>query len=188
MFDPLAHLNGPVPNYLQELLSISRKRDLERFVREIEITMGDFVTLVWNAPSIGYWHGIQHREFRPADARFDAELLRVPDSEKRRRSLRRVVGQINRILSQRRLLAAHIFWDSDRWHIFYFDQRDRQSSDNHSQHGPHIHFVNFLWPNHDPLKLWEALRDAETRVSGALHIRYDPQEPEIPSGSPLPLP
>ena len=183
MFDPFAHLNRPVPNYLQELLGISRKRELERFVREIEITKHDFVTLVWNASSIGYRHDIQHHEFRPAGARFDADLLRVPDAEQKRRNLRTVVGQINRIFEQRRLLTAHIFWNLERWHVFYFDQRDMQSLDNHWEHGSHIHFVNFLWRNYDPEKLWEALQEAETRVGGKLHIRYDSQKPDIPSGS-----
>jgi hypothetical protein len=188
VFDLFAHLNRPVPNYLQELLSISKKSDLEKFARDIEITNHDFVTLVRNAASIGYLHDLQHHEFLPTDARFDADLLRGPDKEQRRRNLRRVLGQINRIFNQRRLFTAHIFWNSERWHVFYFDQRDRQSSNNHWEHGPHMHFVNFLWRNYNPAKLWETLQEAETKVRGKLHIRYDPQEPEIAPGSPLPLP
>lgn len=188
MFDLFAHLEGPVPSYLQELLSISKKSELEKFVRGIEITKRDFVTLVANAPSIGYLHDIKHHEFRPPDARVDVDLLRGPDKEKSRKSLRTVVAQLNRMFDQRRLLTAHAFFNSSRWHIFYFDQRDRKSTPNHWEYGPHIHFVNFLWPNYDPVKLWEAFRESGTRVKGRLHIRFDPQEPETPTGSLLPLP
>jgi hypothetical protein len=38
-----------------------------------------------------------------------------------------------------------------------------------------MHFVNFLWPNYDPAKLWESLQEAESDVGGNLHIRCDPQ-------------
>lgn len=182
MLEFLAHLDRQVPSYLQELLSISTKRDLEKFVREIKITKDDFVTLVWNAPSIGYLHDIQYREFRPADAHFEADLLREPHEEQRRQNFRKVVGQLSRIFDQRRLLTAHIFLNSERWHVFYFDQRDRQLSGNHWKHGPHMHFVNFLWPNYDPAELWETLQEAETKVRGKLHIRCEPDEPAISSG------
>src|SRR5689334_2071270 len=130
MFDLFAHLNRPVPNYLQELLCISKKSELEKFAKEIEITKRDFVTLVSNAASIGYLHDLQYHEFRPSDARLDADPGK---------NLRRFVGQMNRIFDQRRLFTAHIFLNSERWHVFYFDQRDRQSFANHWQHGSHIH-------------------------------------------------
>ena len=187
MLELFAHLNRPVPNYLQELLSISKKSELEKFARKIEITIRDFSTLVWNATSIGYLHDIQYHEFRPPDARFEADLLGEPDEEQRRQNLRKVVGQLSRIFDQRQLLTAHVFWNSERWHVFYFDQRDRQSSDNHWEHGPHMHFVNFLWPNYDPAKLWETLQEAETRVRGKLHIRCEPDEPQLSSGMITPV-
>ncbi len=175
-----------MPSYLQELLSISKKRELRKFVRGIEITKRDFVTLVWNAPSIGYGHDIQYHQFLPEGVGLNIDLLRGPDKEQRVRNLKTVVGQLNTVFEQRRLLTAHIFINDSRWHVFYFDQRDQQPDQ--WAHGPHMRFVNFLWPNYDPFELWETLKLAETRVQGKLHIRYDPQEPETPAGSPLPLP
>jgi hypothetical protein len=44
MFDPLAHLNRPIPDYLRQLLGISNKSELEKFAKRIMITMEDFST------------------------------------------------------------------------------------------------------------------------------------------------
>jgi hypothetical protein len=90
---------------------------------------------------------------------------------------------VNRLFHQRRLFTAHIFINSERWHVFYFDQRDMESSDNHWRHDPHINFVNFLWPNYNAADLWTTLRKAETEFNGKLHVRYEPQEPHEASPS-----
>src|SRR5262245_1510966 len=58
---------------------------------------------------------------------------------------------------ERRYLVGHIFFTPDlsKWHFFYFDQRDLQEREpNHWQGGSHIHFINWLWPQHDAQSLW----------------------------------
>jgi hypothetical protein len=60
-------LNRPVPAYLQTLLSISKKSELRKFVKQIVISRQDFVMLVWNPAAVGYYHNIKSREFRPDD-------------------------------------------------------------------------------------------------------------------------
>ena len=57
-----------------------------------------------------------------------------------------------------------------------------QTSANHWRDGSHIHFVNFLWPNYDPAKLWDMLKEPETRVKDSFHIRYVPEEIEEDEG------
>jgi hypothetical protein len=188
MYDLFAHLRGPIPDYLQELLSISKKNELRKFAKQIEIRRRDFTTLVWNASTLGYRHEIQYHEFRPDDASLEADwdFSRSEDG-KLTPQAKRTIKMIRRIFEQRRLLTAHIFFNQQRWHIFYFDQRDMDASgQNHWKHGSHIHFVNDLWPNYDPQDIWNLLKRAETTVGGNLHIRYDPGETE--ESTPLPYP
>src|SRR5437870_4534059 len=65
VFNPFAHLEVPIPDYLVQLLAIDNKAALEKFCRKIEITERDFSVLIWNAASIGYFHAIQHYDFQP---------------------------------------------------------------------------------------------------------------------------
>jgi hypothetical protein len=189
MYDPFAQLRGPTPNYLQELLSISKKSELKKFAKQIEITQQDFATLVCNAAALGYYHEIKPREFRPADANLESDwVFGQSEDGKPTPETIRTIKKINQIFHQRRLLAAHIFINRQRWHIFYFDQRDMDaSSQNQWKHGSHIHFVNDLWPNYDPQVIWNLLELAKTPIKDSLHIRYDPQETED-SDSPIPFP
>jgi len=190
MYDPFAHLRRPIPDYLQELLRIPKKRELRKFARQIVIIRRDFATLVWNAATIGYSHDIKSREFRPDDPNLNRPWVfhRSRDG-KLTPEARRTIRGISQIFHQRRLLTAHIFFNPQRWHIFYFDQRDMAASgQNHWEHGSHIHFVNDLWPNYDPQDVWNLFELAETNVGGNLHIRYEAPAPEDLSGSPIDFP
>lgn len=187
MLHLFAHLDRPIPEYLQELLNFSKKSALEKFAKEIQITKRDFVTLVWNAVSIGYFHDLKSREFRPPKAELgeaDWDGFRNSKGGKLTPEAIRTVRKSNQIFHQRRLVTAHIFYNLQRWHIFYFDQRDMEATaQNHWKHGSHIHFVNDLWPNYTPLNVWDLFELPETNIKGKLHIRYDPQEPETSSDS-----
>ncbi len=127
----------------------------------------------------------EYRQFRPPNVDLGAtEAFRASKEGKPTPETIRTVRKINEVFHQRRLLTAHIFINQQRWHIFYFDQRDMEASaPNHWEHGSHIHFVNDLWPNYDPQDVWNLFELAETRVKGKLHIRYDPQEPDNSSDS-----
>jgi hypothetical protein len=70
--------------------------------------------------------------------------------------------------------VAHLFANTDRWHLFYFDQRDLDGAAvNHWTGGSHVHFVNDLWPEYAAGQLWSAFDDPKTSVAGKLHIRFD---------------
>ena len=59
------------------------------------------------------------------------------------------------------------------WHFFYFDQRDLAENDNHWQEGgPHIHLVNWLWPNLDGDLVWSDFVRNKEVPRQALHLRY----------------
>jgi len=167
VFNPFSELEVPVPTYLVEFLSIKNKAELEKFSRKIEITSHDFAVLVWNAASIGYQHAIQHHEFRPKHLEpTDADVVGL-----RNKNAQSFIRKISQIFKDRRVLVSHMFRNSTRWHLFYFDQRDREEGrQNHWKRGAHIHFVNDLWPGYDPEKLWDIFSRADASVGGKLHI------------------
>ena len=169
MFNPFAHLEVPVPAYLVELLSIDNKAALEKYSRKIEITGHDFAVLVWNAGSLGYYHAIQHHDFQPEHLQpTDADIAGL-----RSKNAQPFMRKINQIFKDRRLLVSHLFYNSARWHLFYFDQRDTdEDPQNHWKRGSHIHFVNDLWPGYDPQKLWDIFSQADASVGGKLHIPF----------------
>jgi hypothetical protein len=188
MYDPFAGVRYQIT--CKNCLGFRKKRELRKFARQIVIIRRDFATLVWNAATIGYSHDIKSREFRPDDPNLNRPWVfhRSRDG-KLTPEARRTIRGISQIFHQRRLLTAHIFFNPQRWHIFYFDQRDMAASgQNHWEHGSHIHFVNDLWPNYDPQDVWNLFELAETNVGGNLHIRYEAPAPEDLSGSPIDFP
>lgn len=166
MFNPFSQLEAPVPDYLVEFLAIKNKGELEKYSRKIEITSHDFAILIWNAASIGYQHARQTHEFRPKHLEpTDADVAGL-----RNKNGESFIRKISQILKDRRILVSHMFCNSERWHLFYFDQRDREEGRNHWKRGAHIHFVNDLWPGYDPKKLWDIFSRADASVGGKLHI------------------
>lgn len=192
MFDPFKHLRGEVPAYLQELLAIEKKAALESFCRTIEITQHDLCMLIFNSEGIGYAHDIQHHEFRPSHLEpTDEEVasMQSHSTGEDRASLRRkFVRKISQIFKERRLFVAHTFFNSERWHAFYFDQRDRSAEPgNHWKGGAHLHFVNHLWPEYDLGTFWRSTNEDNPKFRGSLHITYKPDADEgLPSSVPLP--
>jgi len=76
---------------------------------------------------------------------------------------------------ERRYLVGHIFFTPslEQWHFFYFDQRDLEKREpNHWQGGPHIHFINYLWPQHNAQSLWSKFVSSNVQMGGSLHIRF----------------
>jgi hypothetical protein len=172
MFDPFAHLSGPVPDYLKQLLAIQKKAALEAFCRTIEITQHDLCVLIVNAGRIGYRHDMHHHQFRPAHLESTEAEVASPDRQK-------FLRKVSQIFAERRLFVAHTFFNDARWHAFYFDQRDHVArSDNHWRGGPHVYFVNDLWPEYTLENFWDSANEPSPKFRETLHIRYkaDPEK------------
>ena len=87
----------------------------------------------------------------------------------------KAVNKIDTIFNQRRLLSGHMFFNANLsdWHFFYFDQRDFATGSNRWKKGPHIHFLNKLWPNQTAQGVWkEFCSSPKPRIHAALHIRF----------------
>jgi hypothetical protein len=68
-------------------------------------------------------------QFRPDDPNVNRPwVFNRSEDGKLTPETRRTIRTINQIFHQRRLLTAHIFFNPQRWHIFYFDQRDMDAS------------------------------------------------------------
>lgn len=170
-----------VPEYLSEMLEIEKKSELDKYCRKIVIYQKDFVKLIHCSQTIGYIHQIKSNDFvpshlNPTDMERNA-LSSCKAGETLEGDARKYFSKISQIFEKRRLLVAHIFYNKKKWHLFYFDQRDiEEMKGNHWKEGTHIHFVNYLWPQHSINELWKIFDEASAKVSSKLHIRYIPQK------------
>jgi len=166
-----------VPDYFVELLEIEKKSELIKFCKELIVYKKDFVKLIVNSRKIGYLHEIKYNDFvpihlDPTDEEFEA-LQAVDKPGKLEGKAKKFMSKIGQIFVERRYLVVHVFYNELKWHLFYFDQRDiEKERRNHWKEGSHIHFVNYLWPNHDLGNLWEIFDKSNASVGGKIHIKY----------------
>ena len=169
-----------VPDYLQELLAIEKKSELKKFCKKITITQDDLIRLIFNSSTIGYLHARKHHEFVPKHLLPKGNELgalgHTPAGKILKADAKKCVNKISQIFKERRQLSAHVFYNDTKWHIFYFDLDDTDERSNHWKHGPHIHFVNYLWPNLDINNLCGLFDKVESSATGKLHIRYKDQD------------
>jgi hypothetical protein len=71
------------------------------------------------------------------------------------------------------MLTGHLFWNTQAWHFFYFDNHDQDRHTNHWAGGPHIHLINYLWPNRSAEAVWEEFCKGNPTMRGAVHIRFE---------------
>ena len=180
-FDYLLNLSfSGVPEYLQKMLEIDKKSELEKYCKSIVITQEDFARLVLSSHTMGYLHQIKYHDFVPSHLWPTDEERNALGLSKAGESLsapaKKFVSKISEIFNERRYLVAHIFYNQNKWHLFYFDQRDMENMrGNHWKEGVHVHFVNYLWPNYDINKLWENFDKKDASAGDKLHIRFQRQ-------------
>lgn len=178
--DLLRELEIDIPEYLKRIFEIEKKSDLEKYCKTITITQKDFVILVYNSYKLGYKHQIKYKNYvpdnlKPTDEEVNS-LSSIKQGEKLAGSAKRFISKIFATFDQRRYLVVHIFYNTDKWHCFYFDQRDIQNS--HWEKGCHLHFINYLWPNYNPNDVWTAFDKSNASFGDKLHIKFKPIERE----------
>ena len=175
-----------VPEYLRKMLEIEKKSELKKYCKKIVITKEDLVKLITNCYKIGYFHQIKYNDFLPPNLEPTDKERQAISSLKTGEILtgdaKKFANKLFQLFKQRRYLVAHIFYNKEKWHLFYFDQKDMEEmKGNHWQEGSHIHFVNYLWPQYNIDELWKIFDDSSATVGGKLHIRYKHQERYISS-------
>jgi len=141
--------------------------------------MDDFVNLidVCESYEIGLKHHTYQRDIisphlNPNENKFGFILnKRLLGSEQERKIFRKMF----QLFRERRYLVAHVFYvppGLKYWHFFYFDQRDILEKNNHWHYGPHIHFINYLWPEYTARGIWKQFTTGKSKLNKAIHIRW----------------
>lgn len=178
----------PVPEISQkfvELFAIQKKSELEQFCSGVVITEDELVDLFQWSRQIGYVHSSRHAEYQPTEAQLtehDLEALRSRDPAIRAQKLPKLMNKTDKLFNVRKRLSAHLFLNpSMKWHLFYFSLEDiADRCDNHwKQGGPHIHFINHLWPQYQLEQLDDLLfSDRKVKITGE-HIRFKPSDKRL---------
>jgi hypothetical protein len=173
---------------LLKLLMLRTKRELVVFSREAVVHSADFVALILatDAGAMPWTHLIHVRDYVPKHlALTDIDRVAIANAKPgpHTKETKKATNKIFQFFEERRYLVGHIFYNEELtdWHFFYFDQRDQDDEKHHWRGGPHIHFVNCLWPNLNPQKLWKDFCLESVTPKGALHIRYKQRELPEPS-------
>jgi hypothetical protein len=172
---------------LMKLFNFPTKSELEKHARTLTVHISDFVQLVDCCEFAGkpFEHHRFHRDHMPEHLATTKDERNSLFSSKVGTTLTgkalKAVNKVNQLFKERRYISAHMFIAPDgKWHCIYFDQRDINRDDQHWQHGPHIHFVNHLWPHLTAQGVWDELHSAKPKLRDALHIRWShPRMPEI---------
>jgi hypothetical protein len=165
---------------LLKLFTFDKKRELEKYCREVVIYSGDFVDFIvaCEMRRLPFLHKIHSGDHVPAHLHpTDQDLAALAANRvgSLQPSAQKAVRKIFQIFRDRRHLVGHIFYvpDLSEWHFFQFDQRDLEDErGNHWKEGAHIHFLNWLWPNYDAKTLWANFTSGKAKLNDSLHVRY----------------
>lgn len=139
-----------VPDDVLQLLSIEKKAALVKYCRGLTITKSALAALVFRASDLGYSYDRKTFEYVPGFLQRGADPPSTMANEDGSitKEGQKFANRIVSIFDQRRVFIAHLFYNADKWHIFYLDYDDIEDhGDNHWKGGPHVHFVNRLWAN-----------------------------------------
>jgi hypothetical protein len=157
---------GLVPAYLRELLNISKKSELKKLARKVEIRELDLRKLIMAAPFLNYRFEVKGKDFRDLELPQSSEVEAFRDLplDRQLKGLEKLKRKISEYSRRSRYLSAYAFVSSKQWHVFYFDQRDIEiGGDNQFKKGSHIHFVNSLWPRYTFDQVWRLLDERRRR-------------------------
>jgi len=162
---------------LLRILEIDKKSVLSKYCKNLSIHGNDFADLISWADERNpiYRHKIYYREIVPDDLQPLLNSLPNVQYDKinalQQSNLLRKLAQVVKV---RRQLVGHMFHNRDvtLWHFFYFDQRDTLENGNHWEHGSHVHFINYLWPNRDAVYILKEFLEEKPFIRGSLHIRF----------------
>ena len=168
-------LHPEVPKVFANLFAIEKKSDLLSFCNGLSVTDHEFCELAVNCGSLGYQHSPKWREYVPQKlTEKDFDVFRTNNSMDEKACFLKFRSKVKAIFNERRYVAAHFFISpTGKWHLMYFDFRDMDIKNKpHWFGGPHIHFVNYLWPEHNPETLWAKFDQRRQHISGNVHISF----------------
>ena len=164
-----------------KLFTFTKKRELERYCRDLVIYQRDFVDFILTCEmgQAPFLHLIHYGDYQPEDAQLtedDLAALATNPVGPLEPAAQKTVCKMGHLFNVRRYLVGHIFYvpDLSEWHFFQFDQRDLEDTRrNHWKEGAHVHFINWLWPNHDAKTLWENFTSGKAKMNDSSHVRFN---------------
>ena len=166
------------------LLNAEKKADAQKICRSLVVNDKDLadLILVGIAGALEPYIYVKHfSEYQPEHLSLKNQELGAigrngvgPLAPKARKAL----NKITQLFVDRRLFCAHLFHEPShkRWHLFYFDQRDRSSDGNHwKAGGPHIHYSRESLTRGSLQEVWRAVCQMPPELPNSLYIRYKPR-------------
>lgn len=171
-----------VPEKFIKLFGFKKKKEVNRYCRELTVTHEEFALLATNFEQIGMSHKRHHFEHVPKE-------LKTSEDEKiafrvnglgafASKSAIKFIQKISATFKQRKNINAHLFEGEGGWHLFWFTFDDINAGATgkapHWSGGDHIHYTSSLW-GHDLMKIWMQIQEGKYSIAGT-HIRYlDPR-------------
>ena len=150
-----------IPEKLIELLGYSKKSKLIAYCKRTTISENELFLLLHNASLLGYSLRSKFPQYIPDNLPW-SDIGEEP---------RKAINKLNTFFEQRKYYMIHMLEKNEKWHCFYYTSHDM---DGHQwEHGPHLHFVNYLWSNYRKRQVWESFDNRKHSVSGQ-HIRLIP--------------
>ena len=168
-----------IDGILRIVTTAKNKNDLGKLCKNTVITQDAFAEFirVYQAKVLPWNHLISYRDFLPKYLEFTLkDSSNFPDLSIGPPEKEQVKTMMKwyQLLRDRRYLVGHMFYSPDHrnWQFFYFDNRDLNRYDNHYKCGPHVHLINYLWPEHTPATIWKKFTDGNPNMKGAVHIQF----------------
>lgn len=166
---------------LLKLFSLERKKDVEKYCRDLVIKSEDLADIILAGRISGlrpYLYNVHFSETVPEylnPTEQDFAALTSNGVGKMSRGARKTANKISEIFNQRRLFSAHLFYAPSHkfWNLFYFDQRDVDSMSNHWVSGPHIHYSRESFCREPLQEVWRNVCNSPPVPPSGIHIRYD---------------
>jgi len=158
-----------VPEKLKFMLEIDQLADVRKYLSQQLVSEYELFLLIHNCKQIGWSHRSKFPEYVP-----DHLLITEKDqSDLDRAELKPIARKFTSTMEERRRIHVHLFEKDAMWHCFYFSYDDLQDgSASHWAHGPHLHFVNHLWPKYSSDEVWALFDTRHTKISGTVHVRF----------------
>lgn len=159
-----------VPPTLTALLQLTKKSKVIAYSKRIFITQDDLFLLIHNSKQIGFSHRSKFKEYVPEGRRvLDTDFSRLKQGDPRT-----FLRKIPPIFAERKRYHVHMFANANQWHCFYFTYQDMEDgAQPHWEHGPHLHYISYLWTDHSKRRVWDSVDSRDIPFTGA-HIRLRP--------------
>lgn len=174
-----------IPENLEAFFKFSKKKDIVSYSKRALISEDELFLLIHNCSQIGFTHKSKFPQFVPKER----EILDSDLAELKKSDPRKIGNKIERIFEERKNYMVHLFEKDKEWHCFYYTYKDMETGEkNHWRHGPHLHYVSYLWPYLKKRQVWESFEKRNIDLQG-IHIRLKPHQTpdkhyklELPSG------